>query len=107
MLANELKSTSWEQAAQLLGVAVDASDEALRAAYIENIRRHPPDRDPESFERIRDAYDQLRDPSVRAKKILEGPNPADRLENLVIGKKQTRKFVGPRLWLDLLKENRS
>ena len=95
---------SWEQAAGLLGVSAGAGDEELRAAYLEQVRRHPPDREPELFERIRDAYEQLRDPRVRARQVLEGPDPAVPLSNLLQGiGGAKRRFVGPGPWMDLLK----
>jgi len=38
----------------------DVTDEAVRAAYMEAIRRHPPDRDPTAFESIRAAYETIK-----------------------------------------------
>ena len=52
----------------------DATDEQIHAAYLEQVRQHPPDRDPDQFECIRDAFEQLRDPSVRASGAC-GPGP--------------------------------
>lgn len=96
----------WEEAAALLGVMAGAGDEVLRAAYLEKVRQHPPDRDPDLFECIRDAYEQLRDPALRARQVLDGPSPALPLPALLDGLKPARRFVGPGPWLDVLKENR-
>ena len=48
---------------EVLGVGQDAGEEEIRAAYVRKVKEHPPDRSPEEFERIRDAYDSLRDPA--------------------------------------------
>ncbi len=47
---------------EVLGVNQDAGEEEIRAAYVRKVKEHPPDRSPEEFERIRDAYESLRDP---------------------------------------------
>ena len=68
---------------------------------------YPPDRDPEQFERIRDAYQLMRDPRRLVLQILQGPDPSvpfiDILNKEPIAK---RRFVGPDLWMALLKEKR-
>lgn len=46
---------------RVLGVArAHADDGAIRAAYLDGLRRHPPERDPEGFQRLRNAYEQIR-----------------------------------------------
>ncbi len=97
---------SFEQAAALLGVGRGAGDEALRRAYLEQVQAHPPDRDPERFEHIRDAYEQLRDPALRARQILDGPDPAMPLPSFLEGVKPQRRFVGSGPWMNVLKEKR-
>jgi hypothetical protein len=44
---------------QVLGVSPGASLDEIRQAYWEQVRAHPPERDPEAFKRIRAAYEQL------------------------------------------------
>lgn len=107
MRGRDLPAGAWDEAASLLGVEVGAGDEALRAAYLEQVRRHPPDREPESFERIRDAYERLRDPALRARQVLAGPDPGLPLPCLLDEHAPSRAFVGPGPWLDVLKETRS
>ncbi len=46
---------------QILGVPPDADDERIRAAYLRKVRQHPPERDPEAFRRIHQAYESIRD----------------------------------------------
>jgi curved DNA-binding protein CbpA len=44
----------------ILGVALDADDNAIRARYVELIRRFSPEQSPERFAAIRAAYERLR-----------------------------------------------
>ena len=94
----------WDEARALLGISADAGEAEVRAAYLQQVRQHPPDRDPEVFERIRDAYEQLRDPRARARQVLHGSDPVIPLVSLLAGVKPRRQFVGPQLWLDAMKE---
>jgi len=43
-----------------LGIPRDADDETVQRAYLEGIKRAPPERDPERFEALRAAYEALR-----------------------------------------------
>ena len=105
-MVNSAVQFDFEQAAALLGVSSGADDKALREAYLQKVRDHPPDRDPERFEQIRDAYEPLRDPRTRARQVLQC-DPGQPLTQLIEGRKPARRFVGAKLWLDVLKENRS
>lgn len=44
----------------ILGLAPDADDAAVETAYLEGIKRCPPERDPERFQALRAAYETLR-----------------------------------------------
>ena len=103
----QLTAESWQQARSVLEVSEDAGEAELHAAYLAKVRQHSPDRDPEMFERIRDAYEQLRDPRLRAMQVLGGPDPVAPLETLLQGHRPPRRFVGPDLWLGALKEKRT
>ena len=50
---------------QILGVSPDADDDQIRRAYLQKVRRHPPERDPEMFRLLQQAYESIRD--VRAR----------------------------------------
>ena len=50
---------------QILELARAAEDEAIRKAYFQQVRRFPPEREPEQFQQIRRAYEQLRLPERR------------------------------------------
>jgi DnaJ-class molecular chaperone len=95
-----------ETAMELLGVTAETTDAEIRAIYLEQVRRHPPDRDPELFEQIRDAYNRLRDPMARASLVLEGPDPSAPLASLLQQTEPKRCFVGSGLWMGALKEKR-
>ncbi len=55
---------------EILGVSPDADDEAIRQAYLRQVRQSPPDREPERFRQVREAYDQLRDARSRMRHSL-------------------------------------
>ena len=43
---------------EILGVAKDADEAAIKKAYAARIREHRPDRDPEGFRAVRAAYEE-------------------------------------------------
>lgn len=43
----------------LLGIGEEATDKEVRRAYLRRLKKHPPERDPDGFQRIRNAYEQL------------------------------------------------
>jgi DnaJ-class molecular chaperone len=98
---------TWREALTLLNISADASAEVMRNAYLQMLKQHPPDRDPEMFERIRNAYDLLRNPRNRARQVLLGPDPATPLPELFASQKEQRRFTGPELWTAVLKEKHS
>ena len=55
---------------EALGVARDADEATIRQAYLARLREFPPERAPEAFERVRDAYQALSDPGRRAALVL-------------------------------------
>ena len=88
----------------VLGVSLAAGDEEIRIAYLRKLREFPPDRCPVEFERVRDAYELLRDRRGRARHLLFSCTPESPLESLLDGVADERKFVGPEPWLAVLKE---
>lgn len=89
---------------KVLGVSIEAGDEEIRAAYLERIKRYPPDRSPKEFERIRDAYEELRDPRRRAGSMLFSADPDASLVSLLDESRELRRYVGPEPWIDAMKE---
>jgi curved DNA-binding protein CbpA len=96
-----------DEARAVLGVSTDATAEQVRAAYLDKVRQHPPDRDPEQFERVRDAYGRLRDPRARVQQVFESPDPQAPLADLLGDKPAPRRFAGTAAWMAALKEKRS
>lgn len=62
----------------VLGLSRTASAAEIRQAYFALVRAHPPEREPDTFKRIRAAYEQLRDSERRleADMLLFNPWPA-------------------------------
>jgi curved DNA-binding protein CbpA len=87
----------------ILGVGQDAGEEEIRAAYVRKLKEHPPDRSPEEFERIRDAYDSLRDPRRRMRDRLLSIDPCAPFVSIIPLNPRHRAFTGPRPWLEVLK----
>ena len=88
---------------EILGVGQDAGEEEIRAAYLRKVKEHPPDRSPEEFERIRDAYDSLRDPRRRMRDRLVSIDPFAPFVSVIELKTGQRRFAGPQPWLEVLK----
>lgn len=61
----------------ILGVSETAGDAAIEAAYRAGIRRHSPDRDPEGFQVLRDAYEKIRTRRDRLALTLFDSTPPD------------------------------
>jgi curved DNA-binding protein CbpA len=89
---------------QILELGPEATTEEIRAAYLRKIKQFPPERHPEEFERVRDAYDELRDPRGRTRRLLFSGDPLPPLTRLLEGRRAARRFVGPKPWLAVLKE---
>ena len=59
----------------VLGLSTDASEEAIRARYLELVKQHPPEKDPQKFREIHAAYQGASNPLVLAAAIM---NPRER-----------------------------
>ena len=68
-------TTPFSEARALLTVRVDADARTIKRAYRSLVAEHPPDRDPDGFRRIRDAYEMLTNPLEPAKDILMDTTP--------------------------------
>jgi curved DNA-binding protein CbpA len=87
---------------EVLGVNQDAGEEEIRTAYVRKVKEHPPDRSPEEFERIRDAYASLRDPRRRMRDRLLSVDPLAPLVSIIELQARQRRFAGPQPWLKVL-----
>jgi curved DNA-binding protein CbpA len=54
----------------LLGVAPDADDKAVRDAYLKAVKRFPPEHCPEQFSAVNEAYQTIKDEESRLRHIL-------------------------------------
>ena len=83
----------------ILGIPDDSGEEEIRLAYLEKIKIYPPDRAPEAFERIRDAYEMLNDPRRLARVQLFSVDPEMPLDALLNNQALKREFTGQGPWL--------
>jgi len=88
----------------ILGVPEDSGAEEIRLAYLEKIKACPPDRAPEAFERIRDAYEMLNDPRRIAGAQLFSVDPLMPFCDLLENEEPKREFTGPGPWLAAMEE---
>lgn len=88
----------------VLGVSEQADKDQIRAAYIEKVKQFPPDRCGEEFERIRDAYAQLKDPLRMRMRAILGESPSAPLASLLDDHTRQRHYVGPAAWLEVIKQ---
>ena len=86
----------------------DLSDDApldrIRSRYRELVKKHPPDRDPGRFERIRDAYQALCQQNRKFEEKVLGPTPLSDLDEVLERLGNRRKAVGPGPWLEVIRE---
>ena len=102
MAKNYVFSILDEDPQNILGVAQDADAREIRSAYLNKIKEYPPERCPQEFERVRDAYEILSDPRRRTRAMLQSANPEAPLVTLLDNQKQSRQFVGPEAWIDAM-----
>jgi curved DNA-binding protein CbpA len=95
-----------EDPRQVLEIEAEAGDEEIRAAYLRKVKQYPPDRAPREFERVRDAYEMLRDPRQRTRLMLLAADPKLPLGSLLDGLKPERRFTGPEAWLAVTREKK-
>ena len=86
---------------QVLGLPLDADDDAIRVRYLTLVREFPPERHPEKFAEIRKAYEATKNLEDRVRHRLFEPNENDNLPAMIdeIGGKSR-----PRLSLNRLLE---
>ena len=81
--------TSVANAHTVLGVALDATPDEVRRAYLGLVRQYPPDRDAEKFREIHTAYQLLSDPLVQAEAFLmPSRDPPDLSQIIAVAEKE-------------------
>ena len=61
----------------LLELAESATDEQIKAAYLNKVRQYPPEHYPQQFQQIQAAYQQIKDSSARIQYQLLTPPQFD------------------------------
>lgn len=83
-----------------LGLDIEASNGEIRKRYLELIRRHTPEKDPDRFREITTAYEEISTPRrrIRVKLFgtLEDKDPETVLGELVRARRLERRRVGLR-----------
>lgn len=89
----------------VLGVGPGADAEALRAAYLTKVREYPPDREPELFGRVRDAYRALSDPKRKMARYFDAGVLRHPLRDMFPESDShgRRPPLGTAAWLELLR----
>ncbi len=67
----------------ILGVSPNIGETALRRRYLELVRQNPPEKCPQRFAEIREAYEQLRDPAERLQRQLFEVGDAESLHDII------------------------
>ena len=68
---------------EVLGLSPDSDDVAIRQRYLELVRQHTPEREPEKFAAVRSAYEKLRDIDTRLRYRLFEAGRRDTLAAIV------------------------
>jgi len=100
---NDMDTLRGEDPWSVLGIPEDAGDDRIRSAYLQMVKQYPPDRCGDQFEKIRDAYSQLKDPYRRGRWLILGSSYDSSLASLVDTSRRQRRFVGPGPWLSVIK----
>ncbi len=56
----------------ILGLEPDATQEEIRARYLQLVKQHPPSRSPRHFEQISAAYERIKDERLRIRELIYG-----------------------------------
>ena len=91
----------------VLGVPENATDAEIRNSYLAKIKEFSPERYPEKFQDIAEAYDMIRDELSRAKLSVFGMKHEEnniKLSQMLIENKNRRKKIGVDKWLRILKD---
>ncbi len=82
----------------VLNVSPDAGDEEIRASYIRMVKTYTPEKHPEMFRRVTEAYDALKDERLRVETRVFGSdrstNWEEGLRSLIDAVKVVRKRIG-------------
>ncbi len=66
-----------------LGLSPDSTEEELRKRYLELVRRYPPEKHPERFSKIHEAYEKLKNPLESINDMLFSMASDDSIEQMI------------------------
>lgn len=101
---SDKKMNKSQNAWSILGIEKDADEQQIRSAYLRKVREFPPERSPEQFELVRDAYEHLKDPDYRARQKVLMPDLPGSFVELFERSSTERKFAPTAIWQQVLKE---
>lgn len=67
----------------ILGLDTHASDTEIRSRYLDLVKQHPPEKEPETFKMITIAYEAVKDMRNRVKTRLFGTSHAASCEDIL------------------------
>ena len=73
---------------EILGMSRGSSESDIRRRYLELVRQYPPDRAPERFTEIHQAYEKLRDPVARLESTLFDLETSDTITGIMADVRQ-------------------
>ncbi len=68
---------------EVLGLTTGADDDEIRQRYLDLVRQFPPERSPEKFAEVKQAYDRLRDLDTRLRYRLFEAGKKENLHSLI------------------------
>ena len=82
----------------VIGVPLNATDQEIRKKYLRLVKEHSPERNPEMFQKITNAYESIKDARTRATTelffALKNVEPKQTIETLASSVKITRRTPG-------------
>jgi len=90
----------------ILSIDESAKQSEIRSAYIKKIQVFTPEKYPEKFQEINEAYNMIKDEVKRAELSVfgvQGFKKNERLADMLVEDHSTRNRIGIDTWLDLMK----
>lgn len=86
----------------ILGLPRDSGEAEVRARYLELVKQFPPERDPEKFREIRQAFDAIKDPFSIALHLIKPPgDEVPKWSDVIEAQKQNPPRLSPAFLLSL------
>jgi DnaJ-class molecular chaperone len=76
---------------EVLGVGPESTADEIRQRYLALVREFPPEREPQRFAQIREAYDQLRDPVASLERRLFNLTASDTFDTLLAAERRQQQ----------------